>query len=543
MSRSDLSRPVAQALDDGVLTTDSSFFDYGCGRGSDVRQLRAAGLAASGWDPAFAPDAEVHPAEIVNLGYVINVIEDPLERVEALRSAWDLAESVLVVAARMGWEADSVAGRPHGDGLVTSKGTFQKFYAQDELRAWIDGVLSVRSVAAAPGIFYIFRDDRARQRMLAAASRRAGGDRRRAIAQLIFERHEAVLEPLAEWVADHGTLPSAPDLPSAEILIGEFGSVRSAFTIIRRATGKFQDLDLGPSRKSEQRFEQNLELLQPLIDFVSERGRLPKPEELENSKELGEEFGSIRAAFSLIRRVTGAERWTEHEAVARESFLVFLALSTLQGRPRFSDLPFDLQYDVRDFFGSFKSAAAVADELLYSVGDVERISDISAASSVGKLTPEALYVHVSALGQLPAELRVYEGCARALSGTVRNATLVKMHRLKSQVSYLIYPEFDRKAHPALLASVIVRLPQLRVDYRGFGDSPNPPILHRKETFVAPDYPGYERFARLTAQEERAGLLDRPDIGRVEGWETALEEAGRELHGHRLLRRQHGATRI
>ena len=38
--------------------------------------------------------------------------------------------------------------------------------------------------------------------------------------------------------------------------------------------------------------------------------------------------------------------------------------------------------------------------------------------------------------RLPEVLRVYEGCARALSGNVRNATLIKMHRLKSQMSYL-----------------------------------------------------------------------------------------------------------
>ena len=108
-----------------------------------------------------------------------------------------------------------------------------------------------------------------------------------------------------------------------------------------------------------------------------------------------------------------------------------------------------------------------------------------------------------------------------------------MHRLKPQVSYLIYPKFDRDPHPALQASVIVRLGRLDVDYRSFIDTDNPPILHRKELFVAEDYPGYAKFKKLTTQEERAGLLSRPGIGTKLDWQKTLESAGYLLRGHRL----------
>ena len=46
------------------------------------------------------------------------------------------------------------------DGLLTSRGTFQKFFDQQELRNWIDQMLSVMSVPAAPGVFYVFRRGR-----------------------------------------------------------------------------------------------------------------------------------------------------------------------------------------------------------------------------------------------------------------------------------------------------------------------------------------------------------------------------------------------
>ncbi len=79
-ARVELSRPVALALDDGVLRADESVFDYGCGRGGDVERLHHLGYEAAGWDPAHAPGEALREADVVNLGYVLNVIEDLAER-------------------------------------------------------------------------------------------------------------------------------------------------------------------------------------------------------------------------------------------------------------------------------------------------------------------------------------------------------------------------------------------------------------------------------------------------------------------------------
>jgi DNA phosphorothioation-associated putative methyltransferase len=157
MSRPDLSRPVKQAIADGKLTPDRSFFDYGCGKGGDVKRLSDLGYQAAGYDPFFAPDAERLQADVVALSYVVNVIEDQAERADVLRQAWSLARGVLVVSARMADEASAVHGEPFGDGILTTAGTFQHFFTQAELRGWIDSVLGVESVAAASGIFYVFR--------------------------------------------------------------------------------------------------------------------------------------------------------------------------------------------------------------------------------------------------------------------------------------------------------------------------------------------------------------------------------------------------
>lgn len=132
--RTALSRPLAKALADAVLVPKQhAVFDYGCGRGDDLRHLAAIGVRASGWDPTHRPDTPRLPADVVNLGYVVNVIEDRSERAHALRGAWQLATKALVVAGRLTWDAKDLVGRPLADGALTRSGTFQKFYEHTEL--------------------------------------------------------------------------------------------------------------------------------------------------------------------------------------------------------------------------------------------------------------------------------------------------------------------------------------------------------------------------------------------------------------------------
>jgi hypothetical protein len=475
-------------------------------------------------------------AAVVNLGYVVNVIEEPDERRDALRHAWGLTKDVLVVSARLDWEVNGSRGQPFKDGCVTKTGTFQKYFSQEELRVWIDATLGQGSVAAAPGIFYVFRSETAEQRLLARHARSSGRPRL-GIAELIYRQQQEQLEPFTEWVREHRMLPTPADLPGDNKLIETFGSIRAAFALVRRVTGPdlWADIPYGTRRSSEARFEANLDILQPLIDFLAERGRLPHDGELPEGTSIVAEFGSVRGAFSLIRRVTGPDRWVEFETRARQDFLVYLALSAFGGRPMFSQLPTDLQYDARDLFGSFKEACVQADRLLFAVGKTDAIDLACRASLIGKLTPEALYVHVAGISQLPAVLRVYVGCAETLTGRVENATILKMHREKPQVSFLIYPSFDKDPHPSLAASIVARLREFTVSYKDFSTRDNPPILHRKETFLPDAYPSRVKFERLTLQEERAGLLDKPTIGTRAGWEETLNEAGLTLRGHRLVR--------
>lgn len=446
--------------------------DYGCGRGGDVERLREAGFDCAGWDPAHAPDGQRRPSSVVNLGYVVNVIEDVMERRDVLRSAWALAQEVLVVSARLVDERPATTMPTLADGVVTRIGTFQKFFEQQELRNWIDQSLDCQCVAGAPGVFYVFRLAEARAEFLARRFRRR--------------------EPL-------------PRL-----------------------------------RMSERLVERHRDLLDELAAFLADRGRLPEEDEFAPHAGLLSALGSMGRAYRLLVSASDPAVWERVREARGEDLLVYLALAKFDGRPAFGQLPIGIQRDVKAFFGSYAKACGKADELLFSIGGQDRLNAAAAASPLGKLLPTALYVHFDAVASLPLPLRLYEGCGRATLGAVDGATIVKLRRDEPKVSYLCYPGFERDAHPALTESVSVHLQTFRVRTRRYDRSANPPVLHRKETFVAHDHPARERFARLTAAEERAGLLDETArIGTLAGWSDALDARGLTVRGHRLSRKPSG----
>ncbi len=88
-----------------------------------------------------------------------------------------------------------------------------------------------------------------------------------------------------------------------------------------------------------------------------------------------------------------------------------------------------------------------------------------------------------------------------------------------------------------MRSVKLSLRSREIECFDYSGAANPPVLHRKETFLTASHPLYARFARLTAQEEKHGLLDDPaTFGTKDGWQARLSEAGFALRGHRLVQR-------
>lgn len=461
LSRSAISAPVQCLLRDALLTPDTTFFDYGCGKGDDLAALSANGFSCSGWDPHFRPETTREAAAVVNLGFVINVIEDYEERIEALSNAFALAEQVLAVAAMLttnGVEKFS----SYKDGVITRRATFQKYFTQGELQHFIESVVGEDAYAAAPGVFYVFKNRHLEQRYLLRKAR--GGWR--VSPSLHYERP---------------TKPVDVRTPSVRAL-----------------------------RADKQSAEEH-ELLTRLWSICVALGREPELEEVPLANDLVARFGSLNRALRKCR-----DRYDDSELKAsadrrRADLLVMLALRMFERRRRFEALDPTVARDIRHFFRTTREADAAAHELLFSIQDQQLILDGCRTATIAGLghfeNEQALHIHTNLVSELPAVLRIYVGCASAMAGDLASYDLAKIHVGSGKVTLLKYDDFEGKSLPALMRRVKVRLKDQASDIFEYGAAFPSTLLFRKSRHINEEYP---RFAEQTAFEEaltQAGLDD------------------------------------
>lgn len=234
--RPSFSLPVKCALRDLLLHSDRTFFDYGCGHGRDLQFLEDLHVECSGWDPNFAPEKALQRADVVNIGYVLNVIEDLQERAAALQQAWSICNDLLIVAAQIEFAAPEKEQKPFGDGVLTSRETFQKYYNQHELREYIESELGEDAISAAPGVFYVFKSEEAKQQFIANRYHRRIAVPRRKISEVLFEQNQDVLEPFMNALTHLGRIPANEELAESNVLIERFGSLKRAFKLVQKVT-------------------------------------------------------------------------------------------------------------------------------------------------------------------------------------------------------------------------------------------------------------------------------------------------------------------
>jgi DNA phosphorothioation-associated putative methyltransferase len=468
--RKTMSRPVRLVLESGIFQEGMSFFDYGCGYGRDGLEVASLGYAVGNWDPFYAPNEPLIPSDIVNLGYVINVIENAQERREALLNAWELTQKILIVSAQVLIDDPNRGVMGYQDGIITRRNTFQKYFEQEELKSYIDQVLQVDAIPVGLGVYVIFRE--AEQAQAFQASR----------------FHRRVKTPS-----------------------------------IRLPVKRFEDYE---------------QILRPLMDFYTQRGRLPKKGELAEELEIRNIFGNFQRAFQVVLQVTQALEWDEIREQRLQELLLYLALARFGQRPTMRQLSPALREDIRALLGSYEAACILADRMLYGLRDFSQLIEVCRGCSLGKKFKSSFVVHLDYVECLPTLLRLYEGCASRTVGRLEGANVVKFSLQEAKISYLVYGDFNRIAHPLLLERMDVYVSRLRVSYQDYRESDNPPILHEKDLLVGTDYPLHEKFAQLSQKERDRGLLDNyGPIRTRRGWEKCLEEYCSLVKGHQLFWRK------
>ena len=404
MVRHTLSQPMSHAIRHGMVRPGVTVFDYGCGQGDDLRALTAAGVEAAGWDPHFAPDAPQHEAEIVNLGFVLNVIEDPGERAIALKAAWALATRVLVVSVMIVGAVPIDGLRQFGDGYLTARGTFQKYFQQAELKAMLTQVTGVEPVALAPGIFALFRSPQDEQDFL--LERRRG---RRASTNAYRAARPTKISVARPQLADQ--IATAIDAIAA---------------------------------------------------FALDRGRLPHPNELASEVHdlLGAERVSFARAIKASHDAIDEELFARAAADRREDLLVHQALNILNRSSTAAGPSPAMVRDIRQHFGSQQQFGEQALEYLHALADPQRTAiavQRAADTGLGAVDEKGrLVINSGRLAELEGVLRCYIGCALYLSGEVDQEHLVRLDPLRRRTT--LFPlTGTRRPFPATSTSITIDL--------------------------------------------------------------------------------------
>ncbi|MFO0590502.1 MAG: DNA phosphorothioation-associated putative methyltransferase [Polyangiaceae bacterium] len=451
LQRYSLSTPMQALWRYGFVESGASVFDYGCGRGDDVRILKSLGVDASGWDPHFAPhEPKVH-ADVVNIGFVINVIEDNRERRDALTGAYALARKVLAVAALIGGRTAYEQHRLFRDGVLTSRGTFQKYFSQQELREYIEATVGREPIAVEPGLFLVFRDDLEEQRFLAAKQTRA----------------------------------------------------RCAVRLTKASTVETK------RQPKTTRWEQHRALLEPFWDRCLELGRVPKDSEYPGLVELRSALGSPQKILNKLREERGEASLEAARKARIDDLLVYLALNLFERRRSFRRLPDSLQRDIACFWGSYTTAQAEAAKALFSLGTADVIYKAcatAAADGVGYLDGDHdLQLHSSLVAQLPAVLRIYIGCAARLYGEVEAADLVKIHVHSGKLSLMTYDDFVGLPLPRLLERVKINLRAQTVQFFDYDDKAPTQYLYHKSRYIPRDFQHHDEQVAFDAAVASLGL--------------------------------------
>ncbi|MDE5179414.1 DNA phosphorothioation-associated putative methyltransferase [Vibrio fluvialis] len=476
--RHELSTPMKNLAKHGYLSGLYSIFDYGCGRGDDLRELEAHGLEALGWDPNFQPDNERVSSSIVNLGFVLNVIEDQDERLEALLGAWDLTEQLLVISVMLANETYIAQFKPYKDGVITSRNTFQKYYAQTEIKTYIERHLQEEVIAVAPGIFYIFKDKLEEQQYL----------------QRKYKRHH-------KW----------QQLTSPE--------------------------PVEAKDKAKLLITQNQEIFDAFWNSCLELGRIPANEEFEQSDKIRALIGSHKKVFGLLREMFDTHEFEKAEKRRKEDLLLYFAMGLFEKRKPYTQQPESLKRDIKALFDDYKTALSLATELLFAIADADLIN--KQCKKAHQHLPasllndgHSLILHRDYIDDLPLLLRAYVGAGLQMYGELNDEIdLIKIHITSGKLTLTAYDDFE-KSVPFLVERIKIKMAEQEIDFFDYVDEKRRPPLLNKHLYLPSEHNNYKKqlsFDKRVAKLMEFEPTEETQMTRTE-FEVLLGKHHKEIRG-------------
>ena len=428
IDRNHLSAPMQLLARHGYLNGDRSILDYGCGKGDDLTELEAHGIDCIGWDPAHRPDTDPIISDIVNLGFVLNVIEDRAERDLTLQRAWEYADQLLIVSVMVAGESIIRQFEPYKDGIITSINTFQKYYSQSEIRSYLETTIGQSAIAVGQGIFILFKD-KLEEQMFLLKRQHVTRDWKQLTQR---ERRSASKDISTELIDKH------------QALFDDFWSTT---------------LDLG---------------------------RIPANSEFEHSEQLRRVAGSHLKAFHALNEQYGGSLFIKAQEARKNDLLVYFALGLFEKRQAYIQMPDSLKRDIKSFFQSITAAQEQARDILFSVGrpEVIQAACVEAQEQIqcGEYTDgHSFTFHKDFLNSLPPVLRIYIGCAIQLYGDIEEMQLIKAHIRSGKVSLMRYKDWEKET-PLLIERIKIKLRDQDIDFFDYVGEYEPTPLLNKDIF-------------------------------------------------------------
>ena len=407
ISRNALSLPAKILFTGGIANENDSYLDYGCGRGDDIKFLRELGVPASGWDPHFAPKEELLvKSDVVNLGFVLNVIENPEERLEVLKNAFRLAKKCLCVGLMLHSQNSATNALPYKDGQITSINTFQKFYEQQELESLLSKVLNTPLIAGAPGVFLAFKDEASEQ-------------------DFLLKRQLGIIQ-----------------VYEPRDLVSKVNERKAATKLALNVVNNLARHTLAFARK-------------PTLEELPRYFR----------EQLDKSGLSYQKAFNGAAKLISDEELATAVEHKKEQLELFFAMYLFSGRPKYGDLSSSLQKDVKLHFGSVRTIEENAKKLLFSLGNEDLIFEAAREAeknNLGRLEETKFIFLSKKLPELPIRLRGIINIAERLSGKIEDANLIRIHIDTKKVSYLSIDDLETEVLPKITKRTIVDLRQQSV---------------------------------------------------------------------------------
>jgi DNA phosphorothioation-associated putative methyltransferase len=468
LSRATLSAPVQLLVRNGLLSAEQTFFDYGCGRGTDIFALKEAGIQAAGWDPHYAAENSLYEADVVNLGFVVNVIEDSAERVEAIHKAFKLARRVLAVAVML--HTSDPPGKPFRDGFITSRNTFQKYFSQGELKIYLEDALHQQVFMIGPGVALVFADKNLEQRF-----------------------------------------------NSRKFRSNDFTQRLLAAKTIRPNVAKRTRVRIEKISRSEKQFIGAKEVLQKLWELSLDLGRYPEPIEVAFFQELLEVIQPYSRALRLLKAHFDPSLLDLASKQRASELLLYMSAQQFEKRPTYKMLETRIQRDIKFFFHDFRSAQSAGLNLLIKAADPNEVlaaCDEAASKGLGWLeTNQSLQFHIGILERLPVILRAYVNCGLIIWDAMSDVHLIKIHIGSGKLTLFEFKDFDSSPVPLLLKRVKINLRKQDYDVFEYGSEQYPStVLYRKSRYMHEDMPDFAEQLAFDDALDAIDLKDRPTFG-------------------------------